>query len=196
MKFERLKQLLLESKDNFKKWFGDSKVVDKNNNPLIVYHGTKDNFSTFKIPAWFTPNKKFADLFSSEWSQDSTRSKSSKIISVYLKIENPYYTDDWSVTEPMDMKIFNKIKENGHDGVIFQNGDEVEYIVFHPSQIKSVENNGEFNSNSENIYEQLYQPDLFDDPPVKPKLIFLGIDKTNYGLYRINFGYGNEDISF
>lgn len=32
---------------NFKKWFGDSKVVDENGNPLVVYHGTANDFKVF-----------------------------------------------------------------------------------------------------------------------------------------------------
>src|SRR5687767_8463585 len=32
----------------FKRWFGNSKVVDKNNEPLIVYHSTQQKFDTFK----------------------------------------------------------------------------------------------------------------------------------------------------
>lgn len=31
----------------FKKWFGDSKVVDENGQPLVVYHGTNADFDTF-----------------------------------------------------------------------------------------------------------------------------------------------------
>ena len=31
----------------FKNWFGDSKVVDDNGKPLVVYHGTTGDFSTF-----------------------------------------------------------------------------------------------------------------------------------------------------
>lgn len=31
----------------FKKWFGDSKVVDENGKPLVVYHGTNADFDTF-----------------------------------------------------------------------------------------------------------------------------------------------------
>lgn len=31
----------------FKAWFGDSKVVDESGKPLVVYHGTKNNFSIF-----------------------------------------------------------------------------------------------------------------------------------------------------
>lgn len=32
----------------FKKWFGDSKVVDENGEPLVVYHGTVGNIRSFK----------------------------------------------------------------------------------------------------------------------------------------------------
>lgn len=43
--------------DEFKNWFGDwennpnsaSKVVDENGEPLVVYHGTPNNFDKFKI---------------------------------------------------------------------------------------------------------------------------------------------------
>jgi len=31
----------------FKRWFGDSKVVDSNGNPIVVYHGTTADFSEF-----------------------------------------------------------------------------------------------------------------------------------------------------
>ena len=31
----------------FKKWFGDSKVVDEDGNPLLMYHGTAREFTEF-----------------------------------------------------------------------------------------------------------------------------------------------------
>ena len=34
----------------FKKWFGDSKVVDDKGKPMVVYHGTDKNFDQFKMP--------------------------------------------------------------------------------------------------------------------------------------------------
>ena len=49
--------------DNFWKWFSGSKVVDKNGNPLVVYHGTGakfDEFDSERTPGgvvWFTSNK-------------------------------------------------------------------------------------------------------------------------------------------
>lgn len=37
-----------EYKANFERWFADSKVVDQMGEPLVVYHGTKASFGTFK----------------------------------------------------------------------------------------------------------------------------------------------------
>ena len=57
----------------FKKWFGSSKVVDKQGKPLVMYHGTKADFTEFKsrFPdddnlIFFTRNPEFA----SKWAQD------------------------------------------------------------------------------------------------------------------------------
>lgn len=38
----------------FREWFGDSKVVDENGDPLVVYHGTTADFSSFNGPAYFS----------------------------------------------------------------------------------------------------------------------------------------------
>ena len=47
--------------ENFKRWFGDSKVVDADGKPLVVYHGTKGDFSTPRMNAaglfFVTPDK-------------------------------------------------------------------------------------------------------------------------------------------
>ena len=34
--------------DNFRNWFGNSKIVDGNGIPLVVYHGTAEQFDTFR----------------------------------------------------------------------------------------------------------------------------------------------------
>ena len=43
---EETKEDITKTKD-FKDWFGDSKVVDKEGKPLVVYHGTKKKFDIF-----------------------------------------------------------------------------------------------------------------------------------------------------
>lgn len=37
----------LPETEAFKRWFGDSEVVDEDNNPLVVYHATSAEFTTF-----------------------------------------------------------------------------------------------------------------------------------------------------
>lgn len=128
---------LFEITFDFKAWFKNSKVVDKNGKPLIVYHGTKAAFDSFKTPAWFTPDKKFADAFSAEWG-DGTRTSDSKVIGVYLSMQKPIYTDSWDVTEgnAYDESWRKAQMRKGFDGIIFEDEGEVEYVVFKPEQIR------------------------------------------------------------
>lgn len=55
--FSKIKQASKTSSAAFKKWFGDSKVVDESGNPLVVYHGTGASFESFD-----TKRGEFGDL--------------------------------------------------------------------------------------------------------------------------------------
>ena len=88
----------------FKAWFGDweqspqsaSKIVDENGEPLIVYHGTNGNFTSFNINHfgstsdsgsmgkgfYFTPHKDYASRYGKN------------VMSVFLNIRNPLSEDD------------------------------------------------------------------------------------------------------
>ena len=111
----------------FKQWFGDwendpensSKVVDSNGEPLVVYHGTKNRFNTFKYGkfgfGFFSPTYKIARAFSSVKGQ---------ILEVFLSIKNPkiytsndkeYFNDPYQIfrsdvysIEGYDTKYANK----------------------------------------------------------------------------------------
>ncbi|MFN9110287.1 MAG: hypothetical protein ACK5XN_09485 [Bacteroidota bacterium] len=58
-----------ESKaENFEKWFGDSKAVDGDGNPLTLYHGTDADFDVFQNKSglpwfYFSDNPNFAEKF-------------------------------------------------------------------------------------------------------------------------------------
>ena len=107
---------------NFWNWFGDSKVVDKQGRPLVVYHGTNYEFYIFKgtkilnssegVGFNFAVKKDIAEGFG-------------KVMTVYLKLENPVYAysniDLISDTYEYDFEIENqeairnavyKVKEN------------------------------------------------------------------------------------
>lgn len=160
---------------NFWAWFGNSKVVDGQGRPLVVYHGTNAEFDTFEprtnfrdmygkplIPdnprvlrdiAWFSSNIAVAEKFGK-----------ANVLKVYLKIENPQTFDAKSerwdaLTEStwLDNTPMNK------DGIVVKNIIEgnkgnlpnaTDYIVFNNRQIKSIDNRGTFSEDTGNIYLQ------------------------------------------
>jgi hypothetical protein len=77
------KSMQTESKA-FKDWFGDSKVVDANGKPLVVYHGTSGpEFGEFRMPAFFTN-----DAQAAEWYHHTDENP--RNIPVYLSIQRPF----------------------------------------------------------------------------------------------------------
>lgn len=184
----------------FKKWFKDSKVVDENSEPLVVYHGTsaRNDFEEFKKNKafYFTDNKKTADGFSEDASLDYIRKRNidenskdynkfynddgqlkKKVYTTYLDIKKPFVVEadsqNWDElpipkemgakgTKTTDQIVRWAKKSDKYDGVIFKNiidGSsylaEDNYVVFNPTQIKSVENRGTFSKNDANILKSL-----------------------------------------
>ena len=86
--------------ESFKKWFGKSKVVNDNGDPLVVYHGT-----SFKVKKgdslasmiWFTDDSEFAGNFVLGRKYLHSKAKlnyeRSRIYPCFLKIENPIEYD-------------------------------------------------------------------------------------------------------
>lgn len=82
--------------DNFKRWFGNSKVVDENGNPLVVYHGSNANFTIFDKSKIDIDNLGAGFYFSSEdiansYANRHTQERGGKenTYAVYLKMEKP-----------------------------------------------------------------------------------------------------------
>lgn len=166
----------------FKKWFKNSKVVDENGKPLVVYHGTKQgDFSSFdksKIGAqtdygyrgkgfYFTPQQELAAMYSRDWQKfKQVPNENGRVIPVYLSVQNPYIIkskDAHNILSKFESESFTrKLQEQGYDGVFVEMDDLVksydgelqEIIVFEPTQIKSVYNRGTFDENNANVYFQ------------------------------------------
>lgn len=140
----------------FRRWFGDSKVINSKGKPLRVFHGTAKSFEVFGGQyQYFTDDRFVAEEYARDASGDV-------LIEAYLSIKNPKVFDG----APTRDELSNAISE-GHDGAIF-NGrlerdgygvpldDGVEngmvYITFRPEQIKSaIGNNGNFDASNPNI---------------------------------------------
>lgn len=72
-------------------FFKDSKIVDKNGNLLVVYHGTpKGTFNEFRTDlggAYFTTNKEYAQRYAK-----SHQSNEARLYEAYLNITKPFDT--------------------------------------------------------------------------------------------------------
>jgi hypothetical protein len=156
----------------FKKWFGDSKVVDAEGNPLVVYHGTARDFTEFTLgvggkggradtkgAVFFTDSPSQAEFFGK---MESRRSGvGARLLPVYLAIKNPLVHDFKGAEKDGDVsaEIIEKAKADGHDGVVFKNvRDAMDaspanvYVAFSPTQIKSATGNqGTFDPANPNI---------------------------------------------
>jgi len=162
---------LIDTAANFLKWFGDSKVVDENGAPLVVFHGTAAQFDAFDKNYqgsvtetsdslegfWFTTSRQRAEMAAEDasnmvYDEDGR----GRVMSVYLSMKNPV---DAVVTmgDPEETaRILRRARKQGHDGVIFYHGEKggKDYVVFKPTQIKSTENVGTWDGTNPNIRER------------------------------------------
>jgi hypothetical protein len=127
--------------DNFKTWFSDSKVVDENQQPLVVFHGTNSAFDAFDPERtmdgafWFTTDA------SGIAGQSVGASGSKCTMPVYLRANKLAGWDEY------DRLTHDQLIAQGFDGVKLDN----DFIVFDPKQIKSVSNSGLFDPQSNSI---------------------------------------------
>jgi hypothetical protein len=197
----------------FKNWFGDSKVVDKNGRPLVVYHGTNAEFDIFskeKIKRgtgfWFSSNKE-------------TSKEYGDIKEFYLSVKNPIdvnknrndfikfakeampeipndVSEHYIISDALGSTAFKEYLQNkGYDAISL--GDS--YIVFNPNQIKSVYNRGTFSPESDNIYYQTAYHGSGESELVGGKfsLDYAGTGEGNaahgYGVYAtVNYDVADE----
>ena len=116
---------------NFLKWFGDSKVVDEKGKPLVVYHGTGSDFSSFDVKKiatatdggvlgkgfYFTTNAALADSYAA---QSASFGKSgATVLPVYLSIKNPFFAGGGSAP----MEAMRKIAGNRPANMTSPEGD-------------------------------------------------------------------------
>ncbi len=127
----------------FKRWFKDSKVVDEDGKPLIVYHGSDADFNAFDMTKG-RANMDIQGAFFSPWDDDAA-GYGGNVKAFYLSIKNP--ADEGTAYKALNrfkgqneagVKAREYLESLGYDGV--NNGGE-EYIAFHPEQIKSATDN-------------------------------------------------------
>ena len=153
----------------FKRWFGDSKVVDESGKPLVVYHGTGslgeepgETLTRFdgydgkfdhprwlsQIGDWFTADPEVADHFAQS-------KEDSQIIPVYISMQRPYRVDTYEdleseieESEGTVQEFAASLKMRQYDGIIILSATtdtgttRTDYVSFDGgSQIKSAAGN-------------------------------------------------------
>ncbi len=134
----------------FKKWFGDSKVVDADGNPAVVYHGTNKDFAKFDKNAatmggitWFTSNPAEA----SDYAMQTPDKTGANVKPLYVRIENPAGWDEYQKLG------LGELKARGFDGSILKDPDgSFSGFAFDPKQFKSATgNSGKFDPKKADI---------------------------------------------
>lgn len=135
----------------FKRWFGDSKVVDANGKPLVVYHTTPYRFDAFDTKT----GAHFGTLNQAEEIADrldfNGQTEGLNTMPVYLSIKNPKRVADLGSDPQAWKQAKDKAEFEGYDGLVYTNqfeasGDRADsYVAFRPEQIKSaIGNTGNF----------------------------------------------------
>lgn len=161
----------VKDRPGFREWFGESKVVDADGSPKILFTGTsKDvDFKTFKAPKngiWFTSDPKIASDYANENDSQAIKYEGGRYISVntaarvlpvYLKLENPKVYEKWpdSIRLAKNYRkahgeLWERLRAEGHDGVI---GPFDTFVAFRPDQVKSIFN-AEFDGDDPRFSEQ------------------------------------------
>ncbi|WP_163321694.1 LPD5 domain-containing protein [Draconibacterium mangrovi] len=173
----------------FKSWFGNSKIVNEDGSPMVVYHGTARDFNEFsKAKAqdkegrrmevgWGKSKFYFADTggaasIAASGAEYFGKGKNQSVMPVYLRMEKPIDSDKYEalvaskVAEGLSRDkaisaVDKQIKKEGYDGIISDTGG---MAVFEPTQIKSATgNNGGFDPNNPDIRFKKKTP-----PPKEP----------------------------
>src|SRR6056297_1772796 len=94
-KFKLFENNDITKTNEFKKWFGNSKMVDKKGDPIICYHGTNYDFNKFDNKGRSHDQGYYGDGFyftfgNDKLSEDEASYYGNKILKVYLKVEKPF----------------------------------------------------------------------------------------------------------
>jgi hypothetical protein len=154
----------------FKQWFGDSKVLDGEGNPQVVYHGTAKSFDQFDLSKagagrgaagekalFFSRNPETADHSAAVMGAGDAGG--AQVLPVYLRVENPFISKMKYYDSEKMAKEIAKAKKLGHDGIEFPNlntkGESGTIAAFSPEQVKSaIGNRGTFDATDANILHQ------------------------------------------
>jgi hypothetical protein len=142
--------------ESLRQWFGDSKVVDADGKPLVVYHGTADEFDHF-IPSvyggvqgglFFTHDEQIAAQFALS-AQEST-DNDGRVLAVHLSICCPKRIDAADIMDgpahsfAREFAAVAAARAEGYDGLFIGNVPEHDgrradqWVALDPAQVRII----------------------------------------------------------
>jgi hypothetical protein len=177
----------------FKRFFKDSKVVDVNGEPLVVYRGTRTNVSKFDTTngVYFTENTRAANIYAGE-------SEGANVIPAYLNIANPYTAKDYGDIGVFTKDKIQRLKKEGFDGAVFTQTQEdgtpyTEYVVFEPTQIRSVTSPDirfQRRQTTTPEFKRFFKDSKVVDENGEPLVVYHGTNKS-FNVFRPSKKFGN-----
>lgn len=147
---------------NFWRWFGNSKTVDGDGRPLVVFHGTKAKFTSFDEDRiteggfFFSAERSAATRFGHH------------VLSVYLALKKPLVVAGETLPVEHSLedieRLLDQAAAEGCDGIVILGFRDMNdrpvntTIAFHCRQIKSIVNSGAFNPLEPSLDDEAYTP--------------------------------------
>lgn len=121
---------------NFHRWFSNSKIVDKQKRPLVMYHGTASDIQKFDTAYagkgndqygsgfYFSDNPEIANSYV-HGNTDISHNAAPNVIPVYLSLKKPIYTSD---TKPLSKDHIRRLIKSAPDHMdTLSNYGDVDY---------------------------------------------------------------------
>ena len=180
----------------FRDWFQASKVAKPDGTPLVVYHGTGEEFEAFDklrlsqgtghassgLGFYFTPSRRSAEGYA-EKASDGVPANA-VLLEVYLSVQNPYtmtLEEAQSFEDAAEAAVTRMmLQSQGYDGVWIP--EQNAWVAFEPTQVKSIHNRGTWSRKDPRM---LFQS-VFHGSPHR------GIEREGFKLQAIGTGEGAQ----
>lgn len=177
--------------DSFRAWFRESKVVNEDGTPRIVFHGTGEEFRAFDerllggatghattgLGFFFGIERSEAESYADKASDGVPAN--AVVLDVYLSIQNPYMMTLEEAQGIEDkgeaVAIRQWLQSQGYDGIFVE--DQNAWVAFSATQIKSVNNIGTWSLVNPDMYAQSGQGQAV--PPEKELVAIHNLSTEN-----------------
>ena len=131
-----------EREENFKRWFGDSGMVDEEGNPLVMYHGTNTDFPAFEGSQmiWGSRGKELPSEFS--FLSQNFAGGAANIVPIYMKGQSMFDADRIPKTTSIQDYVTELLEQSIERGREFTTEEEEQIANLEKTLADSAANQG------------------------------------------------------